>query len=319
MEQTITTMAESSGNISLTDCQVNVYCKACKVPILHESVRCPKCFKCFHKSCVNTEVLAKNGGFSRCCGPGRKTSNTGGTFQFSLEDIRQTFRDEITPLARRIDNVEIRLDNIDTYLKDFSAEGLEKHSAIVQLNQRVDSIVSSGAGAPSTSGMTSDVFKEFDDRLRRQSNLMVFGLPEEDSQGSEDGKLQTKISDFFFLILNKSANDYNFKCMRMGRFLVNSTNPRPIKVIFGSPDSADAILQAFIKSKAQKNLPASLQHLTIARDQTPVQRREYLALKEEMRRRSQAGEKNLRIVTRGTHQTIVHSARTAVQSQNKAQ
>lgn len=130
-------------NASFTDCQVDVTCRACNVPILHKSVSCPKCLSRFHKACVNIDALAKSGGFIRCCGPGRgKSTNTGGTFQFTLEDIQQTFRDEITPLARRLDNVEIRLDNLDTFLKDFSTRGISEHREIVELKDKVDSIVS---------------------------------------------------------------------------------------------------------------------------------------------------------------------------------
>ncbi|XP_044584925.1 uncharacterized protein LOC123265295 [Cotesia glomerata] len=178
-------------NASFTDCQVDVSCRACNVPILHKSVNCPKCLSCFHTACVNTEALTKNGGFTRCCGPGRgKSTNTGGTHQFTLEDIQQAFRDESTPLARRLDNVEIRLDNLDTYLKDFSTRGISEHCEIVKLKEKVNSIVSSASGAQSVAGASHDVFKEFEDRLRRRSNLMVYELPEDDSSESENGIYQ---------------------------------------------------------------------------------------------------------------------------------
>lgn len=311
----------TSGNVSLTDCQIDVYCKACKVQILQESVRCPKCFKCFHMSCVNTEVLAKNGGFSKCCGPGRKPSNTSGTYRFSLEDIQQALKSEITPLARRVDNVEIRLGNLDTFLKDFSTKGIEEHNAIVQLKQKVDSIVAGNSEAPLTSGAADIVLKELDDRLLRRSNLMIYGLPEDESRSAEDGNLNSKIYDCFSLLLAKPAAEAKckFKCMRVGKVLVNGTNPRPVKIIFNSLDSADTILQEYIRLKTQKKLPPSLQHLVVARDQTPAQRQEYLALKEEMRRRTVAGEKDLRIVTKGTRQIIVQRNRTSAPNLNKKQ
>lgn len=151
---------------------------------------------------------------------------------------------------------------------------------------------------------------------------MAYGFPEDDSSETENGNLHARLTDCFCTLLNKTAAalKIKFKCIRVGKLLLNSTTPRPVKIIFNNSESVDIILQAFIKSKNQKKLPVLLKQLVIARDQTPAQRQEYLALKEEMKRRTSAGEKNLKIVTRGTRQIIVQHARTSVLSQmNKDQ
>lgn len=241
--------------------------------------------------------------------------------QFTLEDIKYTFRDEIAPFARRVDNTEIRLNNIDSYIKDFSNKGLAEHKVIVDLNQRVDNIETSCSRTTPASNCSNDLLKEFDDRLRRRSNLMVYGLSEDDSSSSVEGNLQNKVNDCFSQTLGKPAPKIKlkFKCMRMGKHITASTNPRPVKIVFNDSDTADNILQAFIQCKVQKKLPVSLQHLAIARDQTPAQREEYLQLKEELRRRSQAGEKNLCIVARGTRQIIIRRIPTSARNPSKDQ
>lgn len=306
------------GNASFIDCEIDSNCRICNVPILHESVACPKCLKVFHSACVNPDSLAKNGGFLRCCGPGRKPAVNNGTFTFSLEDIQMVFRDEITPLKRRLDNVEIRLGNLDTCLQTFSTKGIEEHSAIIKLNQRLDSIVSSENGAPSTTnslpGAACDLFKEFDDRMSRRSNVMLFGLSEDNTVNSEESNLNVKVTDYFAKILDKpgTKTKLKFKCMRVGKVSVSSTNPRPTKVIFNDPSTAENILQAYIRSKSSKSLPSSYPHLIVARDQTPMQRQEYKALKEELKMRTSQGEKNLKIVTKGNRQIITQRARISV-------
>lgn len=131
--------------------------------------------------------------------------------------------------------------------------------------------------------------------------------------------LHIKITDCFSKLLNKpiAKTKIKFKFIHVGKFLMNSTTPRPIKLILSDPDSAKIILQTCIRSKIHKELLVPLQHLIIARDRTPAQRQEYLALKEEMKRRTSVGEKNLRIVTRGIRQIIVQNDRNSVLGLNK--
>lgn len=175
------------GHALFTNCEMDLSCRACNVPILYKSVSCPKCLRYFHETCVNTDALTKSSGFVRCCGPGHgKSANSGKKFQFTLEDIQRTFRDEIASLAWWLDNFEIWLDNLDTYLKNFSSKGISEHSTIVELKQKVDSIVLTTSGASSMSEASHELLKEFDDRLCRRSNFMVYDFTEHESSGSNE-------------------------------------------------------------------------------------------------------------------------------------
>lgn len=134
------------------------------------------------------------------------------------------------------------------------------------------------------SEMVSETVHELNERLLREKNLMIFGAAELESGESDN----TLVSDII-LKAHPEANISNIKIFRIGR--VNTTAPRPIKVILESSSEVKSIIR---RAKELKKVQL-YNNIYLSFDRTRKQIDEYKALKGKLEARLRGGETNLKI------------------------
>lgn len=147
----------------------------------------------------------------------------------------------------------------------------------------------SSAAVPE-SDLLRQLTSEFSQRFDRQRNIIVFGVDEHQATTGTAGKQADK--DFVARVFEHLgvASDI-IKIFRVGK-KSPSTRNRPIKVVLRSVDDARALIKR--AKKLQEN--GNFRHVFLSLDRTPQQQEDYRALKEQLRVRIDAGERDLKLV-----------------------
>lgn len=172
-------------------------------------------------------------------------------------------------------------------------------AAIVALQSEVKLLQSKNSDtntAPNTNDLIEDITCEIVDRERRKSNLILFGIPEQDSQITEaarSDKDRDLVSSILQHLSDGSHGSFplpeNMKPIRLGKF--SADKHRPIRVNLKSENSVYKI----IKQAPRLKLSPVYKNVSIAFDRTPRQIAYYKKLKSELDARIEAGEDNLKI------------------------
>lgn len=158
----------------------------------------------------------------------------------------------------------------------------ELRQEIEEMKQQIEDL---RKGAPSESIQT-DTIRELSDRESRKNNLLVFGCKEEsDESNTNDQKIA---QDIIKSVCPEISTD-KIMVKRIGR--PNAGKVRPIKVTLSSQREVRTI---FFKAKELIQIP-KYSHLALGLDKTANQLAEYRSLKNEMLKRIQNGETNIRI------------------------
>lgn len=125
---------------------------------------------------------------------------------------------------------------------------------------------------------------ELKERSEREKNIIMVGIPEQNEKNYRIR--QTKdIEEFLKVTVPIIENcPKPIKSIRLGKYLPGKN--RPLKIIFDNNETPKLVLRN--KSK----FPT---HLKIYSDQTPSQNQYLQSIKEELRKRSESGEKDLTI------------------------
>lgn len=163
--------------------------------------------------------------------------------------------------------------------------------SIRELKSEIGLLKSSKPAEPSESHPApftniNEIIAELNEREHRKKNIMVFGLSEHQNNTQADKDTGFEI----IKVANPNASD-NIKLFRVGKPNVNTTKPRPMKIILNSPEEAIQVLRNVNEIKKMK----SFENLIITSDKTPNQTLHYKRIKEELSTRTNAGEKNLKI------------------------
>lgn len=121
------------------------------------------------------------------------------------------------------------------------------------------------------------------DRLRRSHNVLLRGIPESDL--GDDTALVSQIIDF---VVPKS-DAHRVSLERIG--LVGRDRPRILRVTFNNPIVVTKLLR---NKKVISSVPAWMK-FSFSDDKTPLQIGELSQLREELKRRKNAGESNIDI------------------------
>lgn len=147
-----------------------------------------------------------------------------------------------------------------------------------------------------------DMCQEIEDRDRRRSNLVIFGMPESASENAESRKQYdtTCVSTLLEELDMDPRTAVKDSVIRLGGKISSkngknsNAGPRPVKIQMQDPKTCMTVLK---RAKHLQNTKTEiLQNLSIKRDMTPKERQIRKNLVEEMQQREKRGEKNLRIV-----------------------
>lgn len=130
--------------------------------------------------------------------------------------------------------------------------------------------------------LTSVIMDEIENRESRRNNVVIFGLHEEED-ATEDHNQITELLSTLDVDENATVTKRSF---RMGK---KGLRPRPVKVIFDSPDKCNLVLRA--ASRLSKLSPDNnFRKVYIKPDLTPEQLMREKKLREELKSRRAAGE-----------------------------
>lgn len=193
-----------------------------------------------------------------------------------LREIKHELVDIKSQYNKRIDILEEQVTLLNTNNKD-----IHKRLTEVEFKQQTRG----SNEAPSTNSNTETIIKESVERIRRQNNIIINGLPEQksiDEDRTECHNLLTEIDVSNFQICEIS---------RLGK--PNDNTPRPLKVKFSDPKTKFDIFNNASKLRINRDNP--YRQVYVGPDYTPGEAHEQFLLREEMRERTKLGEKNLKI------------------------
>nr|CAH7762459.1 unnamed protein product [Callosobruchus chinensis] len=163
-------------------------------------------------------------------------------------------------------------------------------AAIVALQKDLKAISSVPHNTPAAKIEFEEVVQEVMERQNRKSNLMIFGLKEQE-QSTKDDRIQAEKTDVLKILTFVSPSLTSVSDIRrVGKFDSERTHPRPVKVTLGT---SDQVLEIIRRSAKLKN--SGFNNISISFDKTPKQVEYYRKLKEELDQRRSNGESNIRI------------------------
>jgi uncharacterized protein YfkK (UPF0435 family) len=169
-----------------------------------------------------------------------------------------------------------------TIIDELVAENLRLKDRMNSLEEKINKLESAKRCDVTE---VNSIAAEIEDRNRRRNNVIVCNM--EESVLTERREIvnddTTKVFNFL-KNANGSLSYSDLRCFRLGRG--NNGKPRPIKVVLRSQNQVAEVM----KNKFQLS-----NQYAVYRDQTVIQRNQYIKLREELNSRVKNGEKNLAI------------------------
>lgn len=132
--------------------------------------------------------------------------------------------------------------------------------------------------------VNEQIIRELQDRKKRQNNIIIVGIPEQSSTITQE-RIHQDEADFLNITSKLSENIPNpNKVYRIGKY--NAGKTRRIKVCYDKPEPVMQLL------RNKEKLPDGIK---IFSDQTPAQQKYFLAIRDELTRRIESGERDLTI------------------------
>lgn len=158
---------------------------------------------------------------------------------------------------------------------------------------KVETVTSLNINQPTTISPLPDVNAgEIIERALRASNILIYNLPESSERDQvHDSEEACKILN----AVDPTSATQIMSCRRLGKVLPvgsvsDGSKPRPLKVVLTGADVARTVM------RKKKVLSATdYKNISISDDKTPAQIRELKMLREELKRRTASGERNLTI------------------------
>lgn len=174
---------------------------------------------------------------------------------------------------------------------------LDSHTeSIAKISGKIDALekgMTVNGGSPHNRDNPSldDMIGELQERSKRRSNIVIFGLPESSDNNKRDSERLDKASVEEILSVVDNSIDFSavIKISRVGRLHANRC--RPLKVVLQS----EALVHSVIKRAPKVKEVEKFAGVNISYDRTAQQQDSYRRLREEMNARIGAGETNLKI------------------------
>ena len=201
----------------------------------------------------------------------------------------------MTLLQNQHDTLQVEVDELKKVVNDCRKECKESHTAV---NRKLDEAKNLGSAQTQSSGcdqetldtvekLISDKFGEIEERERRKTNLIFFGIPESKSTIAECRKEEDdhKVRS---LVRNSLGPSRPVGIRTMYRLGKKAGTSRPLKVVLDSESSRNEVLREFKPEKGESDKP-----IIVAKDRTRSERDAHNKLRSELKARSEKGEKNL--------------------------
>lgn len=296
----------------------NEICPICIIAVTSESkgIACDdSCKRWFHASCVkitNAEYakLANDLNKKWSCGRDDCLNAANQPLNVLITQLSALGKN-ITALSNKVDTLISLPNKMDQIITD--VDRLNKN--IESLNDRVTSnearirTLEDASKNPQTCTALNqeNMIAEMNDRARRASNVMVYGLVESTSANIDDRKLHdlNAVSDLFKTFYPEFDNSKT-KTARVGKRQTGKS--RPLKVILNSERDARHIISSFSGVSAPK-ANSKYSSVKISRDRTPQEQKYFKSLLDELHDRESKGEANLTIKFKNNVPCIVKTSK----------
>lgn len=210
---------------------------------------------------------------------------------------------EITSTELRVLNANKGYDWSCKNCRSIGNDIKELKGLIIKLQEDIQALRASHEEVRPTNdlGFFEEVVAEVADRAKRQSNLIVFGVTEQDQSVGKDERIRNdkqEISEIL-RIIRPNFDMLDMNPIRLGKFVAGKN--RPIKIKLGNEQQVVDIIRNV------KNLVNSRFHkkVSLSFDRTIKQQALYRRVKEELQERLNSGETNLKIKYINNLPTIV--------------
>lgn len=198
-----------------------------------------------------------------------------------IDAILSAVDDEATLMAKQ----DQKLNRILEELTDIRCKMMEAETKNIAKIKDMEEIIEK----QSVIIMQHQLFMEQVDRQKRETNLVMFGVPDEhvslDGATTEDAKIQKVMN-----AVEAGPEVMVRSHKRMGQHIPGSNRPRPLLVKVDSKSVRDKVLE---KTTSLKNMPEPYKRIYIKKDSHPEVRKEWKRLKdveeEEKKKPSNAG------------------------------
>ena len=261
-------------------------CGSCSLIVMEDdsAIECELCGFWFHCTCQNVSMKLYDTINDLDCDTlhwyCRTCNGTAGSMlkmMTSLQTNQSELKTEVSGLRAEVqkcnDKIATSQKNMEKKMeelkKDIPNQGNESNSCSVG---NVEKIV-------------ANKLDDFVERERRKNNIIIFGVPESQSQNAEVRKKADfdQVCSIIHKDLNVKPDVVPVRTLyRLGK---KSDSARPLKVVMENGAIAEEVLR---KARAVK-----LASIQITRDRTKVEREEYKQLRNDLKERTDSGEDDL--------------------------
>lgn len=204
-----------------------------------------------------------------------------------IKDEILEIKSEIQTVKLATENFTHQFDRLNNEITNIKSQNSETQDKIRQIETEMTMLkIQKGAEASSSAPQdvlaSEELLHELKDRCDREKNIVVVGIPEKNEKNS---KLRRNYDEEevgkVISTLDKDCPK-PIKSIRLGKYIPEKN--RPVKVYFSDTNTPRSLL------RQKSSLPENIQ---IYADQTPSQKQHWQSMKEELKKRTENGEKDL--------------------------
>lgn len=283
-------------------------CTRCMITVTNQDkgIQCDVCDRWFHFDCVKmsqSEYKRHSSDDSLkwicnrvdCNNTGSTSISTSGVLEEILKKMDSlATKADIEPISKDIANLK---DNFNSLSKAIS----DMEPRLNKVEREVKSLLDD-AKVKSNNGSVDDIYSEIVDRTSRQSNAIIYGIPESKSQHAS-AKKSHDLELINTILHAAQSSPKSFTFFRIGK--PSARSPRPIKLIFSCPNDAKEFFRHFHPDSLQD---PNLAEVSVTRDRTVGERKFLENLRKTLDSRIKSGETDLTIkYINGTPQIVQKS------------
>lgn len=182
--------------------------------------------------------------------------------------------------TKKLDDLNAKFNNLETKFSKLETENTNLKSRFDLLEQDYI-LLKEKSRSPA---FEIELLNELYDRQTRANNVIVFNLPELNSENSGNQSEMSHLKDLFYDI---GLNLQIIKAHRLGKPL--SIRPRPLKVTLLNASDTFSVLRSQYKLHGSQKWP----DIRFSSDRSAKQREFMSNLREELRKRREKGEKDI--------------------------
>lgn len=195
-----------------------------------------------------------------------------------IDEIESVASSRVTEVSKNVDAIALRVEKLTSLVPNMSAKSSNCSIA--------------GPGM-------DECLNEFEDRLSRKRNVVVFGIPESKSDDARQ-RMRDDV-DYLGRVFTELSFDEptgEVSCSRLGKYSPNLAHPRPVKLVLVSPDKANSLIRSAHRNKNRAAASALLKRIRIRPDKTNHQRQQWNRLWTELVARKKIDKnQHMKIVT----------------------